>query len=189
MQAAMKITEQALARMALPVPASFPLGRAWFVVYVMSRKEIEIKREIAALGFDVFYPVMSRVKIRRGRRIIINDPLLPGYLFAHFDREKDDWGKIEDINGVLGILKNGLLPCRIPDLAITRLRQAEAAGLFDYTKPGSAFEDGAVVEITEGPFAGMIAKVKSASPKKRVKILLDALGAIEIDPCFLREVK
>lgn len=189
MLAAMKTTERALASIAKPlVPASFPLGRAWFVVCVMGRNEHEIAREVDGFGFGAFYPVMSRSKVKRGRRVIINDPLFPGYLFAHFDREKDDWGKIEDINGVISILRNGLLPSRVPDNAIEHLRNAEAAGVFDYTKPGSAFREGESVEITEGPFAGLIAKVRAASPKKRVKILLDTFGKIEIDPGFLRKV-
>lgn len=168
------------------IPASFPLGRAWFVVAFENQKRAV--EGIADIGLSTFCPVMSRTKIRKGRKVIINDPLFPGYLFAHFDREKDDWGKIEDVKGVLGILKNGLLPSRIPDLVIERLKHAEAAGVFDYTKPGSAFKEGEEVEVTEGPFAGLIAKVKSASPKKRVRLLMASLASVEIDPCYLRKV-
>lgn len=183
------ITQRALATLIpktpTPVlPASFPLGRAWFVVAVFGRHERDAAADITALGFDMFCPVQTGVRMIRGRKVECTDPVFPGYLFVHFDRERDEWGSINDIDGVIGILSNGGFPSRVPDIIISRLQNMVAAGVFD---SAGEMKAGEVVEITEGPFAGLLAKVKSASPRKRVKVLLDNLGAIDIDCCFLRK--
>ena len=66
--------------------------------------------------------------------------------------------------------------------------RAEDAGVFDYTTEKSPFEEGDLVEIMEGPFNGLIAKVLSAHPRKRAKLLLNTLGSLVQDPCFLRKI-
>ncbi len=165
------------------IPASFPLGRAWFVACVESRRETDAQATIRGLGFDVFCPMEAKTKRLRGRRVECREAVFPGYLFVSFDRERDDWGAIADADGVMGILKNGQMPSRVHDIIIARLRNMDEAGVFD---AGNALKEGQPVEIMEGPFAGLIARVKSATAKKRIKILLDHLGAIDIDPSFLR---
>lgn len=165
------------------LPASFPLGRAWFVAAVEPRREQTAREEIERLGYCVFCPTESRIKVRNGRKVEITDPLFRGYLFVHFDRERDAWGLITAARGVLDILRNGLLPLQVPDREMQKLQDAVATGVFDRA---NTLKPGEEVEITEGPFQGLIAKVKSAEPKKRAKILLAALGSIEIDLCFLR---
>lgn len=165
------------------LPASFPLGRAWFVAMVEPRREQFASREIERLGFGVFCPTESRQRVIRGRKLWITDPLFRGYLFVHFDRERDEWGLISAARGVIDILRNGLFPLQVPDREMKKLQDAVATGVFDIANTPQPGEE---VEITDGPFAGLIAKVKSAEPKKRAKILLAALGSIEIDLCFLR---
>lgn len=180
------ITERALATVSNPmVPASFPLGRGWFVVCVWGGCEQIADEDISELGFETFSPRHSVTKIMRGRRVITSIPIFPGYLFVKFDREADNWGAINHISGVIGILENRQMPSRVPDIIIERLRNMEEAGVFE---KASALRIGEQVEIMEGPFAGELARIKSATAKKRVKILLGMLR-LEIDPCFLRKVR
>lgn len=186
-RAAAEMTERARTSVPPPVvPASFPLGRAWFVVCVLGRWEALARADIEALGFEVFCPIERKTKILRGRKTEVTEPVFPGYLFASFDRERDSWGSIAAVDGVLDIIMNLGLPVRVPDAVIERLRNADAAGVFD---AANKLSDNERVEIMEGPFAGLFARVKSASKKDRVKILLDCLGAIDIDPCFLRKAE
>lgn len=144
--------------------------------------------DIRELGIEAFCPMEIRAKRERGRRIEKQSPLIPGYLFVHFDRERDGWEAIYDIDGVMDILSNADMPLRVPDADMERLKRAYEAGVFDYTRP-AALGEGQPVEIMEGPFAGLIARVRCASPNKRVKVLLEALGTIEIDLCALRATK
>jgi transcription antitermination factor NusG len=186
--------------------ASFPLGRAWFVVFAssaemhwskMPRKwgepeawSFPVVRRIENEGFETFVPRERRIIRFNGRKIERVIPLLGSYIFVRFDREADDWGVINpvDICGVHGLLRNADdLPIRVPDMAIEKLQRAEDQGAFDFTRPMSAFAEGEEVEILEGPFAGLIAKVRSCEPRKRAKLLLTGLGKLEIDPSSLRK--
>lgn len=173
------ITERALATVSNPmVPASFPLGRGWFVACVMGQQAHKAVKEIGELGLPVFYPTQTVQKVVRGRKTFSNVPIFSGYMFVSFDRERDNWGAILEVNGVIAILQNLNIPVRVPDLIIERLKNMVAAGVFE---KASALAVGDRVEITEGPFAGLFAKVKSASPRKRAKVLLEELRAVPVD--------
>lgn len=176
------------------IPASFPLGRAWFVVFASSsemhwsKDGFPVEKRIRTEGFETFVPREIRVIRRNGRKFERVSPLLGSYVFVQFDRERDEWGVINpvDIKGVHGLLRDANdMPMRVPDVLVERLQRAEEAGAFDFSVPRAAFSIGEDVEILEGPFAGLIAKVRSCEPRKRVKLLLQGLGKLDIDPSFL----
>lgn len=183
------------------IPASFPLGRAWFVAvcspfemhWVHDRAgkgHFPVERAINDLGFETYVPVERKIKLINRRKHERITSLFGYYIFVRFDREKDKWQRInnEDAVGAHGILKNLDIPVRVPDFLIDRLKRAEDAGVFDYTKPGSVFHKGDTVEIQEGPYKGFIAKVKSAEPRKKVRLLMDRLASMEIGSEYLAKV-
>jgi len=186
----MTIAERALSAMrGAEIPMSFPLGRAWHVVTTSPRTEFSVERELLNLGFDAYTPRAKFRKILRGHVSHEERALFVGYVFAMFDVEREEWfGPITETDGVRGILSNNQIPCRVSAGEIERLRRAQLAGVFDLTHPGASFAEGSAVRIEEGPFSGFIAKVKSATAKKRVKVLLEFLGGrteVEIDPSQL----
>ena len=179
------------------IPASFQIGPAWFVVFGNWAKMrwivdvdfggcFRLQRDIMALGFETFAPAERRYVSWRKRKRESITPAFGSYVFVRFDRELDSWGQIFDVNGVHDIIRTGNIPIRVPDFEMNTLLAAERGGLFDYV--ASPFSEGQTVEITEGPWMGLVGHVRSASPRKRVKILLNALGMMEIEPHFLRKV-
>lgn len=171
------------------VPASFPLGNAWFVICCYAKQEADAKSDIESLGYEVWYPEERRIVIQRQRKVEILRPLFPGYIFVSFDREKHAWASINDLDGVFCVMTNGNLPMRVHDIVMEQLRRAQEAGAWDRTNPASNFKINELVEIAgDGPFAGLTARIKSATAKKRVKILLESLATITIDPVFLRKL-
>jgi len=174
-------------------PISYPVGRAWYVLEINSRANIfNIEGEIGGeLGLDCYIPKERRFAMRRRRKMAIVRALMPGYAFVNFDVDRDEWENILEIDGVIDVLSQNEIPIRIGGKdhgVIDRLRRAEMAGAFDFTIPAAAFGIGDIVEIREGAFTGMLARIKSATAKKRVQIILDFLGrstVLDIDPCFL----
>lgn len=165
----------------LSFPISYPLGRAWYVLAVNPPREFNAERKIRGqYGFTVYTPRVLNKKIIRLRKVTVATPLFPGYVFVNFDIYKDNWTKIiEEIDGI-AILTNCDIPVRVATQTIEALQRAELAGAFDYRKPGSAFKVGDDVEIKVGPFAGMIAKVRSATQKRRARVALNFLGRLSI---------
>ncbi len=162
---------------------------AWFLVCCLSGHERRAADDIAHdLAFETFCPMLHRIKLVRGARARVVSALFQGYAFARFDRERDDWGRIHAIDGVLGIYRHENLPVAVPEAEVRTFQRAEAAGVFDLTSSAANFRQGDEVEIeARGPFHGLVARIKSAKAKRRVEILLDTLTML-IDPCYLRKV-
>lgn len=173
------------------VPMSFPLGKAWYVLSVFSRSEFDVEREVRSSGIASYCPRERHRRVIRGRKVSAERALFTGYLFAQFDIERDGWGALLGIDGVIDILRNNNIPIQVNAMLIDRLQRAEAGGAFDYTKPGAGFVEGESVEIMEGPMAGIIATIKSARAKNRIKILANLFGSLvtaNIDSCMLKRV-
>ena len=161
----------------------------WHLVCCLSGRERRAADDIAHdLAFETFCPQLHRIKLVRGVRARVVTTLFQGYAFARFDRDRDDWGRIQTVDGVMGIYKHENVPVAVPEAEVRTFQRAEAAGVFDLTSSAANFRQGDEVEIEQrGPFHGLVARIKSAKAKRRVEILLDTL-TMSIDPCYLRKV-
>ena len=167
----------------------FLSNRCWFVAYTVVAAEAKAEKEITEAGFEAFAPTITKISIKHGRRRSLLEPIFPRYIFVKFDRENDEWGAIQELKSVQFIIRNNTMPAKVPTIVVDRIRRAAEAGVFSSK---SALIEGDGVEIEEGPFRNLIGKVKSASPRKRVKVLLNILGqdtAVEIEACFLKKLR
>lgn len=163
--------------------------KSWFVAYTMVAAEAKAERDVREAGFEAFAPTITKTVIKHGRRRDLLEPVFPRYIFVCFDRERDDWGLIQELRHIQFIIRNNMMPAKVPTIVVDRLKRATDAGVFSSK---SALVDGDSVEIEEGPFRDLIGKVKSASPRKRVKVLLNILGrdtTVDIDACFLKKIR
>lgn len=154
----------------------------WTVVAAEPRAERDVSVEIHGAGFGVYLPLERR----RGKpgRPAVSVPLFPGYVFAQVDLDRDDWGALRHLDGVIDLLMAGAVPGRVPGAAVEAMMRAEAYGLFDRTTHApSQFQVGEQVRLSTGPFAGFhavitefIGKLRSATASKRAKVLVQFLG-------------
>lgn len=158
-------------------------------VYTHPRKEFQARDEIHKLGYETFLPIQTRSVIVRRKRRVLTESLFSRYIFLAREASDDSYGAVNHCRGVQYIIENAGAPAIVPNAKIELLKMAEKAGCFDFSKNKSKFQAGDNVEILTGPFTGLIAKVQSASPRKRVKLLMNWLGAevpVEIDEQDLR---
>lgn len=158
----------------------------WHVAYTDVRAEDGAQAGIEAVGFEclLLKEKLSRKVIRGRLRDDLTRPLFSRYLFVRFNPYREEWQRIEHVDGVQSVIKNGDMPSRVPDAWITAMRKAERYGLFDRTKQApQPFELNEVVRVSDGPFSGfngkvveLIHKLKSSTAKKRVKVLLDFMN-------------
>lgn len=175
------ISRQAMATIRPLVPLSFPLGKRWFVVYTNIRCENRAVMGLEAKGFDCFLPQITKEITHARRKVIVNRPLFPRYIFVAFDPERDEWfHPIQSTNGVERLIRNNDIPVRMPEAEIAKLRAAQDAGQFDLRdlRPdGVSFEPGELVRVSGGPFADLNAEVLAMLPdKQRVEVLLNLFG-------------
>ncbi|HZP76627.1 MAG TPA: transcription termination/antitermination NusG family protein [Pseudolabrys sp.] len=162
------------------VPASFPVGSAWYVVYTGIKSEFRAKLALEAQGFAVYLPVEKKWVRHARRRTQVMRPLFSRYMFVRFDINRDHWYAIKRTDGVEAILTNDSIPVRVPAEAIEDLRQAQAIGVSDETTAVLRLQEGDPVRIASGPFKDFVARVKEAKSRKRVDILLQLFGSERI---------
>lgn len=179
-------------------------GPLWHVAYVETSTEIDTAEAIHdELGFPVFVPAERVWTVKRGRRVQVAKPLFEGYIFPCVDPYRQDWARLKHVDGVIDVLgaprdREGI-PSYIPSAIINALRRAQDAGIFDRTTPKpERFDVGETVRIDDGPFKGFnglitefIAKMRSATARKRAKLLVQFMGrmsAIEMDVTALEKL-
>ncbi len=106
------------------------MAEKWFVVRSKPGKEFTAACAVAAEGFHVFMPVKLVECSHANRRREVSRPLFPGYLFARFDEETQQFGRI---NYCRGVASRGLMcdlmdrPTAVPDAVIESIRRREDA--------------------------------------------------------------
>jgi transcriptional antiterminator RfaH len=148
----------------------------WYVVRTHAHAENKARENLVRQGFEVCLPTCRRWRKHARRREIVLRPLFPNYLFVSFNIESDRWRSIFSTYGVAGLICNGEMPTRVPQGTVESIKEAEAAGFFDYTNAVSELKPGDPVRVASGPFAGLIGKLQATASRDRVRVLLEILG-------------
>jgi len=110
-------------------------------------------------------------KIRHGKRVILDEPLFPGYLFINLCEYTQSWHSIRSTRGVLRLVTfaNQAVPVAsaIIDGIQSRLNYC--------AKSRSLFSAGEPVAVTEGPFRDLEAIFSSVDGEERAIILLNLM--------------
>jgi Transcription termination factor nusG len=146
------------------------MAGAWHAVRTRPDAEGRALIGIAGIGREAYLPVeLVRKDFRRGREIGWQ-PLFAGYVFARCDLGCD-LPRLLEVEGVVDVLKSA----PIADTVIESIRQHEQLGAFDRTRQ-ARLTAGDTVRLT-GPLSGMIAKIRSARPRRRAALILELVGS------------
>jgi transcription antitermination factor NusG len=164
------------------IPASFPIGERWCVIYTDAGEEERVRQELAMAEFRVYLPCVTRwathgIGRRARHRPTVERPLFPRYLFANidFNRRFTAMREVQDIKGASHILANAGVPMFVPGGDVLALMEAESAGLFDETREHAAappFGPGQRVRVRQGDQV-FIAEVLRARPHERISVLIN----------------
>lgn len=117
-------------------------------------------------------PIITLEKIVRGKRIAVDEPLFPNYLFVEFDPEHIHTTTISATRGVSHFVRFGALPAIIPLQVIEELR---AHGNEHYVDPQTPLP-GDTVLITNGVFEGLQAIYTEPDGETRSMLLLNLIN-------------
>lgn len=99
----------------------------WYAVHTAVRRERWVQKELERLGY-VTMTLLYNYRVGEGTRI---RNLLPRYILVRFDLDDDPWAEIEEIEGVVGLIVNGMVPRAIPPYIIGPLAMGCIAGVYD----------------------------------------------------------
>ena len=148
---------------------------AWYVVMSKPRGEELAYQQLVNQGFDVYMPMCPKSVRRRDRHRTEISPMFPRYLFVRPGYKDQSISSIRSTIGVQHLVRFGTQLAKAPESLVSDIRAMEV-----HLRRGPdpvPFRAGDEVEIIEGPFAGITAKVFSCA-ESRVLLLFQLLGSM-----------
>ena len=166
-------------------------GRNWYAIHTYSGYEDAVarnlKQRIESLGmenkiFNVIVPKEKKIKIKRGKREVIEEKIYPGYVLVEMIVTDDSWYVVRNTPRVTGFIGAGTTPVPLAKEEIESLQKRmgveEPAYKIDV-------EIGDPVKISDGPFKDFEGKVSEIDTEKgKVKVLVSMFGRetpVELD--------
>jgi transcription elongation factor/antiterminator RfaH len=150
------------------------LTRKWYVLYTKSRFENVVDLGLHKKAIEAYLPKVKKKSIRKDRRVILEAPLFPGYLFVRTDLHPREHLDILKTAGSVHIIGSKDGPIPVPDETITSLQIMISSGSEIMT--GKQLKEGDPVLVVRGVFAGVVGRFLRYRGKSRVVVDIEALG-------------
>lgn len=163
----------------LHLPESF-LEPRWYAAYTCANHEKRVAAELQARAVEQFLPLYSSVRRWKDRRVNLELPLFPGYVFVRLALR--DRLRVLQISSVVRLVGFNGLPTALTDTEMAVLRSGLSERL--RAEPHPFLTVGRRVRIKSGPFAGLEGILKRRKSNLRVVISLELIQravAVDVD--------
>lgn len=157
----------------------------WFVVHTLTGHEQKVKKILEKTILEkgladafgrIVIPVENLVRVRKGKKVIEERRLYPGYLVIEMEGSDENLRLVNSISGVTHFLGSKTKPIPLDD--------AEVQALLDQVKESKEkvvtkipFTKGERVTVTDGPFTDFIGTVEEVyEEREKVKVLVVIFG-------------
>jgi transcriptional antiterminator NusG len=172
--------------------------RNWYVLHTYSGYEDAVaknlKQRIESLGmedkiFNVLVPKEKKIKIKNGKRKVVEEKIYPGYVLVEMVVTDDSWYVVRNTPNVTGFVGAGTtpVPVSLPEIANLEKRIKGDEPQFKIeARPGD------LVKITDGPFKDFDGKISEVDEERgKVKVLVNMFGRdtpVELDSLQIKKV-
>lgn len=173
-------------------------GRRWYVIHTYSGYEDNVARNlhqrIESMGmedkiFNVLVPTEKRIKIKAGKRKVVEEKIFPGYVLVEMTVTDDSWYMVRNTPNVTGFIGSGTTPTPISDEEVKNLQKRMG---IEEPKYKVDVEVGAPVKITDGPFKEFEGKVSEVDEARgKIKVLVSMFGRetpVELDFLQIKKI-
>lgn len=173
------------------MPKQVKQGRNWYVLHTYAGYEEAVARNlrqrIESMGmedkiFSVLVPTEKKIKIRNGKRHVVEEKIYPGYVLVEMVVTDDSWYVVRNTPRVTGFIGAGTVPTPISPEEIKTLQKRMGV---EEPKYKIDVVIGDAVKITDGPFKDFDGKVSEIDEKRgKVKVLVSMFGRetpVELD--------
>ena len=149
-----------------PVPRELDENAAWYVIHARHQHEAKVELALQRQGLEVFLPRITVRSRRQDRKLLLEVPLFPGYLFVQGALDDQTYYEIIKQKSVVRLLggKSGF-PTPVPAEVVTSINTIVENHRPYY--PWPYLERGKKVCIMEGPLAGTVGVIVRTLDKKR----------------------
>jgi transcription antitermination factor NusG len=160
-------------------PLSVPEPR-WYAVYTCARHEKQVAQQLERKSVEYFLPLYEAVHHWKDRRVTVQLPLFPGYVFVHIPLAQRL--KVLELPSVVRMIGFQGVPAALPDEEIVSLRGGLAGNL--RAEPHPYLKVGRRVRVVHGPLAGREGILVRKKDRLRLVISIDLIMrsmAVEVD--------
>jgi transcriptional antiterminator NusG len=173
-------------------------GRNWYVLHTYSGYEDNVcrnlKQRIESMGmedkiFDVMVPKEKKIKIKNGKRKVVEERIFPGYVLVEMIVTDDSWYVVRNTPNVTGFIGSGTTPTPIADEEMSGIKKRMGVKEPKYKIDVSI---GDIIKIVDGPFKDFDGKIESIDEEKgKIKVLVQMFGRetpIELDFLQIKKI-
>jgi transcription antitermination factor NusG len=159
---------------------SFDLQEHWYAAYTCANREKRVNTELQARNIEHFLPLYGSVRRWKDRRVRLELPLFPGYVFVRI--AVSNRLRVLQIPGVVHLVGFNGYPAALPDEEIEILRSGFSQSL--RAEPHAYLTVGRRVKLKSGPLAGIEGILLRRKGNCRVVISIELIQrsvAVEMD--------
>jgi transcription antitermination factor NusG len=152
----------------------------WYAAYTRANHEKRVAAELGTRNVEHFLPLYGSVRRWKDRRVKLEFPLFPGYVFVRL--ALCDGLRVVQIPSVVRLVGFGGQPTALPDDEMQRLR----TGLLGVSQaePCAYLQTGCLVRLKSGPLQGLEGILKKKKTGYRFVVSLKLIQrsiAVEVD--------
>lgn len=173
-------------------------GRNWYAVHTYAGYEDAVarnlKQRIESWGmedkiFGVLVPTEKKIRIKGGKRMVVEEKIYPGYVLVEMLVTDDSWYMVRNTPRVTGFVGSGTTPIPLSkeeiDLLFQRMEAKEPKYKVDV-------KIGDMVRITDGPFKDFEGKIHIVDEERgKIKVLVSIFGRetpVELDFLQIKKI-
>jgi transcriptional antiterminator NusG len=163
------------------------MAKQWYAVHTYSGYEHKVKTNIehlAALeGFrdevaEVIIPQETYMEVKGGKKKTTARNLMPGYILAHIEPDEKVFDLIKKINGVSGLVGDGVKPIPLSQAEVDNLLRVSEEQV-EKPKTEIRFQKGEQVKVIEGPFVNFVGSVEDIDTERnKLKVMVSIFGRL-----------
>jgi transcription termination/antitermination protein NusG len=148
---------------------------AWYALYVKSRHEYVARGELVLKGIDTFLPSVKRLRQWKDRKMMVDFPLFPGYLFVSIEAKPEEYRNVLRTRGAVQLLSAEVgCPTPVSQEEIDSLRVVIESGQHIDIYPN--LKEGAPVRVKRGPLKGAAGIIGNSVDQYIFMVNIDILG-------------
>lgn len=175
-----------LSENSVPVVSVYDIPR-WYAAYTRPRHEKKVLENLQNIDIEAYVPLIKEYHQWCDRKKLVEVPLIRSYVFVHIPAKYALY--VLETYGIVRFVMFQRELAAIPDFQIDALKSTVDGGL--KLEPQEYLKTGQTVEVTDGPFKGIIGKIQRVENDDRFVISLDAIQTsyvVRVDPALLKPV-
>lgn len=173
-------------------------GRRWYVLHTYSGYEENVMQNLKQRTesmdmedkiFNVLIPTEKKIRIKNGKRKILEEKIFPGYVLVEMIVTDESWYVVRNTPNVTGFIGTGTIPTPISEKEVQSLKKRMGV---EEPKFKIDVSVDSPVQIIDGPFKNLEGKITNIDEAKgKVKVLVSMFGRetpVELDFLQIKKI-